>query len=132
PTLFRSDDIPDDQFFVEGWYETWITPDHADPFMVPVKDVTTWGRDWLWLESRAEEERAKRIVFHGLKGGVGRSTALAVLAQSLAKDGFRVLVVDLDVESPGANAVLLGRGLGPPYGVVDWLVEDAVAPGNAV
>ncbi len=130
--VLTKDDIPNDQFFVEGWYETWITPDHADPFMVPVKDVTTWGRDWLWLESRAEEERAKRIVFHGLKGGVGRSTALAVLAQSLAKDGFRVLVVDLDVESPGANAVLLGRGLGPPYGVVDWLVEDAVAPGNAV
>lgn len=46
-------------------------------------------------------------------------------AQHLAALGERVLVVDLDLESPGVSSSLL-----PPsstsFGVVDWLVEDAV------
>lgn len=67
-----------------------------------------------------------RVAFFGLKGGVGRSSALAVLAWQLAKHGKRVLIVDLDLESPGIGSLLLPHDRLPDVGVVDWFVEDAV------
>lgn len=67
-----------------------------------------------------------RVTFFGIKGGVGRTTALVALAQRLARDEQRVLVVDLDLESPGATGMLLKNEELPSYGVADWMVEDAV------
>lgn len=67
-----------------------------------------------------------RITFFGVKGGVGRSTALVALALHLARAGRRVLVVDLDLESPGVTSQLLRASDLPPFGVTDWMVEDAV------
>lgn len=127
------DNVPHpDIYFSEGWRETWVNSTDGSPFMIPVKDTTGWGRDWLWLDAEAVERTSRRIVFHGLKGGVGRSTALAVLAQQLAKRGHRVLVLDLDIESPGASGSLLATGTLPAYGAIDWLVEHAVGSTNVV
>jgi hypothetical protein len=67
-----------------------------------------------------------RIVFFGVKGGVGRSTALVALAKQLSDAGRRVLVVDMDLESPGTTSMLLQSDELPRYGVVDWFVEEAV------
>ncbi len=78
----------------------------------------------------AGAEHRPRIAFFGLKGGVGRSTALVALAKRLAERGLRVLVVDLDLESPGATSMLLGPEELPPFGVVDWFVEEAVGQGD--
>jgi cellulose biosynthesis protein BcsQ len=39
--------------------------------------------------------------FYSYKGGVGRSMALSVVADSLARDGLRVLMIDFDLEAPG-------------------------------
>ncbi|WP_187345812.1 KGGVGR-motif variant AAA ATPase [Sorangium cellulosum] len=74
----------------------------------------------------ASPAHCPRIIFFGIKGGVGRSTALVALAKRLAEQGLRVLVVDLDLESPGATSMLLDLDELPPFGVVDWFVEDAV------
>lgn len=71
-----------------------------------------------------------RIIFFGLKGGVGRSTALVAVAKRLAELGRRVLVVDLDLESPGATSMLLRPEELPEFGAVDWFVEDAVGQGD--
>lgn len=71
-----------------------------------------------------------RIVFFGLKGGVGRSTALVALAKRLAERQRRVLVIDLDLESPGATSMLLRPEELPGFGVIDWFVEDAVGQGD--
>lgn len=81
---------------------------------------------WDWSPERLPpfSERPQRLVFYGIKGGVGRSTATAVTAFDLARRGKRVLVIDLDLESPGVGEMLAPRG--PSYGVVDWLVEDLV------
>ncbi|MES1241940.1 MAG: hypothetical protein ABUT39_10010 [Acidobacteriota bacterium] len=57
-----------------------------------------------------------------LKGGVGRSTAVAVWAWYLAREGKRVVVVDLDLEAPGLGSLLIDDL--PSYGLVDWLVES--------
>ena len=71
-----------------------------------------------------------RIVFFSIKGGVGRSTALAASAWALARAGKRVLVMDLDLESPGLSSSLLPPDRQPRYGITDWLVEDLVDNGN--
>ncbi|MEO5362065.1 MAG: P-loop NTPase [Magnetococcus sp. DMHC-8] len=73
-----------------------------------------------------------RIVFFSIKGGVGRSTALAATAWALAREGERVLVLDLDLESPGLSSALLPPERQPKYGIADWLVEDLVDNGEAL
>ncbi len=85
-----------------------------------------------WSSISPETEGVPRIVFYSIKGGVGRSTALAVVAWALAEQGRRVLVLDLDLESPGLSASLLPEDRRPAYGVTDWLVEDLVDNQDAV
>jgi cellulose biosynthesis protein BcsQ/stress-induced morphogen len=48
------------------------------------------------------------VTFYSLRGGVGRSTALAYTARILASRGRTVLCVDMDLEAPGL-AALFGR-----------------------
>lgn len=73
-----------------------------------------------------------RTVFFSIKGGVGRSTALAATAWALAEQGKKVLVLDLDLESPGLSSALLPEDRRPSYGITDWLVEDLVNNGDVV
>lgn len=53
------------------------------------------------------------VHFYGFKGGQGRTTLLAFLANEIARDGLRVLVVDLDAEAPSLDLVF-GVGTIPP------------------
>jgi len=87
--------------------------------------------NWTRIAPEAEGG-APRIVFFSIKGGVGRSTALAATAWSLAQAGRRVLVLDLDLESPGLSSALLPSERQPMYGITDWLVEDLVDNADAV
>ena len=75
---------------------------------------------------------AHRFVFYSIKGGVGRSTALAATAWTLAEEGKKVLILDMDLESPGISSSLLSKEKSPMYGIVDWLVEDLVDNGDQV
>jgi Tfp pilus assembly protein PilF len=50
-----------------------------------------------------EKPRAAFVTFYSFKGGVGRSMALINTAGILAGRGFRVLVLDLDLEAPGLS-----------------------------
>lgn len=95
------------------------------------------NQDWLRAPLLARPPLPTLVAF-SVKGGVGRSTALAMLSWYLASKGKNVLVVDLDLEAPGIGAVLLSAP--PNYGLVDWLIEslngspdsallnDAIAP----
>ena len=85
-----------------------------------------------WDRITPETEGAPRIVFFSIKGGVGRSTALAATAWSLAQAGKKVLVLDLDLESPGLSSALLPPDRQPMYGITDWLVEDLVDNGETI
>jgi hypothetical protein len=84
------------------------------------------GDDWLTLPIDLAAAPV-RFVFYSVKGGVGRSTALAIAAADLAARGCNVLVLDLDLEAPGLGALLLRPEDIPKYGVVDWFA--AVAAG---
>jgi hypothetical protein len=111
--------------------------DEADVFESPDRiRVPEAGNTWLIdrLISNQEWLRQPRLtrattalgVGFSLKGGVGRSTALGVLAWHFARQGKRVLAVDLDLEAPGLGSILLADL--PAYGLVDWLVNAVVSP----
>ena len=87
------------------------------------------GADWLRSAPEAlshspfNQPQAARLAVASLKGGVGRSTAIAVLATDQAQKGRNVLVIDLDLEAPGIGSLLLPTDRLPKFGVVDYLVE---------
>ena len=83
------------------------------------------GADWLLAPAPAAE--VTRFAFASLKGGVGRSTALAVLAAHLSFRGLRVLAIDLDLEAPGIGTMLLGPSALPKYGTLDYLLENGIS-----
>ncbi len=105
-------------FALEGFGNVWV----ADR-------LATEG-DWAHIVS--ESSGAPRVVFFSIKGGVGRSTALAATAWAFAQVGKRVLVLDLDLESPGLSSSLLPKERQPQYGITDWLVEDLVENASSV
>jgi len=43
--------------------------------------------------------------------------------------GKKVLLIDFDLESPGLSGLVLPANKGADFGVVDWLLEDAVGQG---
>ena len=90
------------------------------------------AQEATWETISSYTSLVPRVVFYSIKGGVGRSTSLAACAWALAASGQRVLVLDLDLESPGLSTSLLPQSRQPAYGITDWLVEDLVGNGDAV
>lgn len=64
-------------------------------------------QDWWTVNEPAQGAPSKRWTLFSIKGGSGRSTTAAVLAWHLAHRGERVLLLDLDLESPGLSSALL-------------------------
>lgn len=89
---------------------------------VRLVDRRVVGGDWL-RSPKGRAPAVPRLFFVSLKGGVGRSTALCVLASHLAANGRRVLALDLDLEAPGLGTMLLDSETLPKFGVLDYLVE---------
>ncbi|MEU6995445.1 AAA family ATPase [Streptomyces sp. NPDC046465] len=101
------------------------------PGRIRLLDNTVVGEDWAKVSVASDPpardcQRPYRTAMYGFKGGVGRTTATAMLARHLADKGLVVLVVDLDLESPGLGPLLLDEERLPRYGLVDHLVESAV------
>ena len=100
-----------------------INPEIPEVYWV---DRLVTGSDW-WTVADAQPERSTtRCTLFSVKGGVGRSTTSVVLAWHLAQNGERVLIVDLDLESPGISSAVLDDRVRPRFGVTDWFVEDLV------
>jgi len=75
-----------------------------------------------------KESRDGRIItFYSFKGGTGRTMALANTAWILAANGFKVLVVDWDLESPGLHKFfrpfLDGSMIAGTPGVIELISE---------
>lgn len=126
---------PDKQFLFESDLEELR---QGCPCYKPYDDFqSVWVIDRLvsetdWSSVAPITKGVPRIVFYSIKGGVGRSTATAVAAWHLAQQGKRVMVLDLDLESPGLSSNLLPASRRPVYGITDWLVEDLVDNGESV
>lgn len=71
------------------------------------------------------------VTFYSFKGGVGRSTALGLVAGILATRNRRVVMVDFDLEAPGIS-VLFQNDLETineeQYGVLDYLHQRYLTP----
>jgi Mrp family chromosome partitioning ATPase len=90
-----------------------LTPDEERS--LPPGSEDTRGHHWLsaFVQQELEPNRhviprepAIRVVhFYGYKGGQARSTLLAILAKTLAEDGWKVLAVDSDIEAPSLDII---------------------------
>ena len=109
--------------------ETARKVDHRDVYLV---DRLVTGGDWWTVGEPQTAPTARRFSLFSVKGGIGRSTTAAVLAWHLAANGQRVLLVDLDLESPGLSSAMLEGGACPVFGITDWFVEDLVGQSEHV
>ena len=90
------------------------------------------GEDWWTVGDARRDAGPPRYTLHSVKGGMGRSTTAAVLAWHLARKGEDVLVIDLDIESPGLATAVFDKTALPTFGVTDWFVEELVGQGDVV
>ena len=102
--------------------------DADDPPQSPVI-----GETWLGLFTdtprRLEIATGPSVVhFYGFKGGQGRTTLLAFLANDLASDGLRVLVLDLDAEAPSLDLVFGTSDVPPEASLVGLRAGLSLAP----
>ena len=103
-----------------------VAPLAVEGVSVHLLDRRFVGPDWL-KPPTPTTTGVPRIVFASLKGGVGRTTALSVVAAHLSRLGRRVLAVDFDLEAPGLGSMLLNESELPPYGTLDYLVENGLS-----
>jgi hypothetical protein len=79
-----------------------------------------------WLEGPVEppwpgaENTPTIVAFYSFKGGVGRTTTLASCAIQAARQGERVILLDLDLEAPGVGSLF---EVDDSRGLLDLLVE---------
>jgi hypothetical protein len=108
--IFRDDLFnPDLVFKSPDWHLTTVSGGFDEDDQ-PKPDLTIWvldrqimGQDWLNPIAKPAPH-PHRIVFYGLKGGVGRSTALAMVAYGLAREGKNVLCWTLTWSPPACRA----------------------------
>lgn len=128
---------PEDRLGLQ-WYDL-VTPEEYDP-TTESHLLSKAGDLPLWPNVLAASERSSPlhlpsdsddripppfiVTFFSLRGGVGRSTALAMAARSLARQGDRVLCIDMDLEAPGlASLFRLEDQLSPDRGTVALLTQ---------
>lgn len=120
-----------DQMFmpelIAGSDELRNAPEDLSPSgRVTILERSALSSDWIGPATERKNS-TQRIALYGFKGGVTRSTATFALAQHLARLGKVVLVVDLDLESPGITSMLSPDPDSlPEHGIIDHLVEHAV------
>lgn len=95
--------------------------------IVNLVDRRIIGQDWDRPDFSKISDDVPVVTFFSCKGGVGRSTALAITAAALSERGKNVLIVDFDLEAPGMGPLLLGVDDLPSYGLLDLLITDRLA-----
>ncbi len=88
------------------WSEILLAPDPVEPATIK------------------EDKRPFVVTFYSLKGGVGRSTSLALVANILTTRGHRVVMIDFDLEAPGLSfAHPPDASESSTYGVLDYIYQ---------
>ncbi len=124
PEQLFDEDLRDSK--LGNWERIVVGEDYE--LLLRVLDRRLVGQDWQTRPKGQIPDAPPIIVFASLKGGVGRSTALAVAAADFAAHGRNVLVIDLDLEAPGLGSMLLSAERTPKYGAVDYFVENGLSP----
>lgn len=120
---------------LEAWPPSWPIETEAgvtvDAARLKVIQRFQGNQSWLIAEAPGHSHEApwpiedgpKIIAFYSFKGGVGRTTTLALMAERFARAGRRVACIDLDLEAPGLADFV---ELEPARGVVDALLSHAI------
>jgi cellulose biosynthesis protein BcsQ len=105
-------------------------PAEVEPEQLPLwpESLARAGHDTgkAVFPSFLDEDLSLPIVatFYSLRGGVGRSTALAYTAWALAAQGRKVVCADLDLEAPGLAALFDKESeVSGDQGIVDLLIS---------
>lgn len=75
------------------------------------------------------------VTFYSFKGGVGRTTALGIVAGLLAARERRVVMIDFDLEAPGLSLMFSPESFssnGTNYGVLDYIHQRYLTPDKDV
>lgn len=84
-------------------------------------------------EEQSMEKRPLVVTFYSFKGGVGRTTALGLIARMLAANAYRVVMIDFDLEAPGLSFMFPPDSPNQtPYGVLDYLHQRYLTPDEPV
>lgn len=72
----------------------------------------------------------KIVAMHSYRGGTGKSTTAANIGVLLAQRGYRVALVDADLQAPALDVLFAPEVDNPPWSLVDYLlgrceIEDA-------
>lgn len=92
---------------------------------IQVLDRRIVGQDWNAPDFNFDAG-IPVFTFFSCKGGVGRSTALAIAATALSDNGINVAIIDADLEAPGIGSILLTEDDLPEYGALDYFVEYGI------
>jgi len=111
-----------------GYIERLKSDPPGSDLTVRVLERRLVGQDWMTPPQPPIANAPPVVVFASLKGGVGRSTALAIAAAYFAdrNPGHNVLVIDLDLEAPGLGSMLLPNDRCPLYGALDFFIENGL------
>lgn len=115
-----------------------LTPQEATEKPSATIQLPLWSDILMIPESdqpiQIDEDSPKRpliVTFYSFKGGVGRSTALGLVASILARRNRRVVMVDFDLEAPGISIMFRSDTEtfnGETYGVLDYLHQRYLTP----
>ncbi|MFQ4145236.1 ParA family protein [Chlorogloeopsis sp. ULAP02] len=115
-----------------------LTPEEANFTPVRYIQLPLWSDILMAPEPddpiEMDEDSPKKplvITFYSFKGGVGRSTALGLVAGILATRNRRVVMVDFDLEAPGISIMFqpdIEKTSGEHYGVLDYLHQRYLTP----
>ena len=87
------------------------------------------NESWTRAADHNPTEFPKVVAFYSFKGGVGRTTTTAMTGLTLAREGKRVIIIDLDLEAPGIEGYFFGpedSSGTSAAGIVDYLLEHAL------
>jgi cellulose biosynthesis protein BcsQ len=127
------------QLASEPWPVSWpdVTSDGQIVDVARLRTMQRFQGNQSWLIALSDqpgaqppwpiEDGPKILAFYSFKGGVGRTTSLAIMAERFARAGKRVACIDLDLEAPGlAEFMGLDATHDVEVGVIDALLARAV------
>jgi len=125
PTCFLSLHTPEEAVTLESTRPLEATSPKA---LYSWFDLAVYAADATETTPKPQRElrTPSTTVFYSFKGGIGKTVSLAHAATLLARRGRKVVVVDLDIESPGLSSAL--NIIPPPHGLVDFFYERFYMP----
>ncbi len=100
-----------------------ISFDDLKPLIFPFYNFWLMKKEEIYNKIKNYRQKLKStyLAFYSVKGGIGRSTLSALVARALAEKGYKVIVVDVDLEAPTQEKLLLKNNFEQNEGLVDWL-----------